>query len=180
MMQALERRGLRGQVFLWTDDNLSNRYFWDYLTGDNIAYMSAFPLYSRVGCFKGFDECSFTFNTGADPTHFESQFDIFQDLLRLGFAMYAYATFTTPTIQDLDHQMKRFVDRLQRIHPNLPLRTIPLKIHPFTATELRSTDLHREATHNQRIAFHVWETELAKRFSAVQLAKPFDEVDLRN
>lgn len=180
MMQALERRGLRGQVFLWTDDNLSNRYFWDYLTDDNRAYMSEFPLYSRVGCFKGFDECSFTFNTGADPERFAAQFDIFQDLLRAKFAMYAYATFTTPTIQDLDHQMKRFVDRLQRIHPNLPLRTIPLRIHPFTATQMRSTALHGEATQNQIFAFHAWETELAKRFSTVELTKPFDEVDLGN
>lgn len=140
--------------------------------------MLAFPQYSRVGCFKGFDETSFVFNTGTDAQQYGAQFDVFRDLLRLGFNMYAYATFTTPTTNNLGPLMMRFIDSLQRIHPNLPLRTIPVRIHPFTTTQLRTTELHGAAARNQIEAYAAWETELAKRFSPIGLRKPFDEVHL--
>src|SRR5947209_7007759 len=52
-MEALEECGRAGNVFLWSDDNLSNRYFWKYLTREQRRYIAGFPNYAHVGCFKG-------------------------------------------------------------------------------------------------------------------------------
>src|SRR3982750_636627 len=53
MMDSLERRGLSGSVFLWSDDNLSNDYFWRYLDQATRDRVAAYPGYARVCCFKG-------------------------------------------------------------------------------------------------------------------------------
>ena len=124
MMESLQRNNLMDKVFLWSDDNLSTRFFWQFLTGSQRHYIASFPKYSRVGCFKGYDGVSFSFNTKADPVHFTKQFEIFQELLNEGFDMYAYTTFTSPPHDGLRESMSQFVDKLQAIHPNLPLRTV--------------------------------------------------------
>ena len=36
MMEALIDRGLSNHVYLWSDDNLSNDFFWKYLTEEQI------------------------------------------------------------------------------------------------------------------------------------------------
>lgn len=125
-MEALERRGLAGKVFLWSDDNLSGRYFWTYLSREQRSYAARFPKYARVGCFKGYDEASFAFNTRASADLFTQQFEVYRDLLQEGFDMYAYATFTALPHPHVGQAMARFVDKLQAIHRNLPLRTVPL------------------------------------------------------
>jgi hypothetical protein len=53
MMEELKQRGLSEKVYLWSDDNLSNDYFWRYLTDDQRAAIKAYPKYGRVACFKG-------------------------------------------------------------------------------------------------------------------------------
>ena len=67
MMRELTGRGLAEQVYLWSDDNLSNDYFWRYLTDDDRRLISSYRNYGKVCCFKGFDRQSFAFNTNADP-----------------------------------------------------------------------------------------------------------------
>lgn len=68
-MEALTRRGIENSVYVWSDDNLSNDYLWHYLDSKQVARLAAFPNYGRVGCFKGFDERSFAFNTKAAPSY---------------------------------------------------------------------------------------------------------------
>lgn len=125
MMAELRSRGLERSVYLWSDDNLSNDYFWRYLTDSNRELVSSFHNYGRVCCFKGFNAESFTFNTRAAPELFDRQFDLMRRLLMLGIDLYAYATFTTPIPHGIDDSMKRFVDRLQELDANLPLRIAP-------------------------------------------------------
>jgi len=36
MMEELNNRGLTDKVYLWSDDNLSNDYFWKYLSDAEI------------------------------------------------------------------------------------------------------------------------------------------------
>jgi uncharacterized Fe-S cluster-containing radical SAM superfamily protein len=178
MMEAMIQKGLAGKVFLWSDDNLSTRFLWDYLSNEQIDFMVNFPLYSRVGCFKGCDAESFVFNTKAGPKQFEEQFSIFKDLLGLGFDMYAYATFTFPKKTDISYVMREFVDRLQYIHPKLPLRTIPLKISLFSAMKTRVTRNMKISLDNQEIAYDAWYSELTKRFTNEELATPYDDISL--
>lgn len=165
IMEALHERGLAGKIFLWSDDNLSTRFFWDVLEPRQRQYIAHFPKYCRVGCFKGYDTRSFSFNTLAAPEIFERQFEIYRDLLHEGFDMYAYVTFTALPHNNVVDAMKRFVDKLQGIHNNLPLRMVPLKIEKFTPTTGRIKAEHDTAIAFQHEVHHAWVEQLKERFS---------------
>ncbi|MGH3852689.1 MAG: hypothetical protein ACRDR6_04160 [Pseudonocardiaceae bacterium] len=81
MMAELSRRGLAGSVYLWSDDNLSNDFFWRYLSPTQRREVTGYRNYGRVCCFKGFNADSFAFNTKADQTLFDRQFELFARLL---------------------------------------------------------------------------------------------------
>lgn len=179
MMEALQSRGLAGKIFLWSDDNLSNWYFWKYLTPRQRTYVASFPSYSRVACFKGYDETSFAFNTLAAPELFEQQLRIFRRLVDEGLDMYAYVTFTSPPQREMPLLVRRFVDKLQEIHPNLPLRTVPLKIEAFTPTQTRMKSEHREAMQFQHEVVAAWKEELVARFPDAVRSIPICDVSLR-
>ncbi len=167
-MQLLRERELEGIVYLWSDDNLSTDYFWTQLSEKDRELVATFRGYGRVGCFKGFDALSFSFNTKASPDLFNRQFELMRRFVRAGIDIYAYATFTTPTPNGIEDSMKRFVDRLQDIAPNLPLRTIPLKIFPFRVVENRLSvnSPHLVAIEHQKVAIAAWRQELETRFSS--------------
>ncbi len=175
-MESLKDNNLEGRVFLWSDDNLSNRYFWKFLTNAQREKIARFPKYSRVACFKGFDEASFSFNTLAVPELFHQQFEIYRDLLKEGLDMYAYVTFTAEPQKGLENKMERFVDKLQTIHPNLPLRTVPLEIEVFTRTQGRIKRCHEMALAFQYEVHHAWVEQLNRRFSKAERNLPICEI----
>jgi len=178
MMEALIQKGLEKDVFLWNDDNLSVDFFKRFLSDNQISRMIEYPKYARVGCFKGFDPSSFSFNTSAPPEKYNAQFDVFSSVLEYGFDMYAYVTFTSEKTNDLQLRMSSFVDRLQKIHPNMPLRTVPLKIEAFSPTKLRMTDTRRKALQNQYVVHREWCCVLESRFSERERLLPIDKVSL--
>jgi len=145
IMTELERRGLSERVYLWSDDNLSNDYSFQYLSSAEREYIKRYPKYGRVACFKGIDEESFAFNTAADKKLFGEQFNLFRRLVELDLDIYAYVTLTTPNRESAESSLRSFIDRLQAIHPLLPLRTVPLEILPFTPVSgrLKWTPLSR-------------------------------------
>jgi len=51
MMTELRERGLEETVYLWSDDNLSNDYFWRYLTEADHELIASYKNYGRVCCF---------------------------------------------------------------------------------------------------------------------------------
>ena len=109
----------------------------------------------RVGCFKGYDESSFSFDTRAAPALFQRQFDLFTRLMESGFDMYGYITLTTPTA-DIG-QASHLLDRLQTIAPLLPLRVVPLEIAEFGPITSRLDSDTRSALSNQELAgIHAW------------------------
>ena len=136
-MRELPKRNLDRKVYLWSDDNLSNDYFWRYLSPEDIKTVKTFRNYGKVCCFKGYDAASFAFNTAAEPELFERQLQLFGRYLSLGIDLYAYATFTSPSDRDVASKMSVFVDRLQEITPNLPLRVVPLEIREFAPVTRR-------------------------------------------
>jgi hypothetical protein len=74
--------------------------------------------------------------------------------------------------------IKRFVDKLQTIHHNLPLRTVPLKIELYTPNRRRMS-----SNTNQALAFQVevhaaWREELERRFSSREREFPIAMVSL--
>lgn len=178
MMNALTERGLAESVYLWSDDNLSNDYFWQYLTEADRKTITNYRNYGRVSCFKGFNPESFTFNTLAAPDLFEQQFALMGRLLKLGVDQYAYATFTTPSSQDIADDMRRFVDKLQALDRNLPLRTVPLEIQQYTPMESRIRSVHEEAIQYQYLAIEAWQRELESRFTDEERMVNISDVSL--
>jgi len=96
-----------------------------------------------------------------------------------GLNMYGYATFTTPDRSDIKHRMSRFVDRLQQIHSNLPLRIVPLEVQVFTPTTGRIRPEHLVALNVQREAIEEWNHQLSMRFTDAERAQSIDRVMLQ-
>jgi uncharacterized Fe-S cluster-containing radical SAM superfamily protein len=164
MIDECARRGLLGHVYFWIDDNLSNDFLFKFLSEYEIARMVSIPNLSRMGCFKGFDEESFSFTTLAEPSHFDRQFETAKRIISAGFRFYAYATFTASHLRGVEAKMRAFVDRLQSAHELLPLWTTPLKIHNFAVTRTRLDRERSDSMVNQFTAFKIWDEELARRF----------------
>lgn len=164
MMSELLDRGLEKEIYLWSDDNLSTDYFWRFLSEKQREMIAAYPKYGRVCCFKGFNSESFAFNTLAAPGLFDRQFDLMQRLLTTGIDLYAYATFTAPSDKNIEDDMRRFIDRLQALDENLPLRIVPLQIEVFTPVQKRLDQEKMRALDIQRLAVEAWQNELEHRF----------------
>lgn len=158
-------RGLGAEMYLWSDDNLSTDFLWRYLSRKEIGRLASYENHGRVGCFKGFDDYSFTFNTGAARELFRVQFSLMRRLVESGFDVYGYVTLTTDRDRNLDSLMADFVDRLQsEIHPLFPLRTIPQRIMEFTPTRRRTDARRQKALEIQDEAAYLWQEEINKRF----------------
>jgi uncharacterized Fe-S cluster-containing radical SAM superfamily protein len=180
-IQALIRRGLQSSIYVWSDDNLSNDYLWRFLRPHEIAELAKFKGYGRVGCFKGFDQESFSFNTKADPMLFDQQFVLMRRLVEAGFDVYGYATFTSPTERHINARMRDFVDQLQeKVHPIFPLRTVPLHISVFTPTAGRMGPEQSRALQIQEIAVEAWTSELRRRYADDTISKAITEQTLDN
>lgn len=176
-MRALSERGISESTYLWSDDNLSTDYLWRYLPDDDIALLGTYKNYGRAVCFKGFDEDSFVLNTAAAPANFSQQFEIARRLLDVGIDMYAYVTLTTTTAEsDIPRLVTRFVDRLQNVHENLPLRTVPLRVETYGPVEGRMRPDHVIALQRQVTAVEAWNSEIEGRFSLDARALSITEV----
>lgn len=179
-MRALRDVGLANSTYVWVDDNLSNDYFWRYLSDEDIQLVANWPNFGRVGCFKGYDQESFAFNTAASPDLFERQFDLFARHLALGVDCYGYVTLTGPDPATMADAMPRFFDRLQGVHELLPLRTIPLEIALWGPVHARMTGPRQQSLDVQRRAAEAWNAELAMRFPADLRETPIHLIPLRS
>lgn len=181
MMEALRSRGLDRSTYLWTDDNLSTTYLFDKLTKDERMLLRSYQNYGRVCCFKGFDSYSFAFNTKAAESDYEQQFKIMRRLLDLGLDIYGYVTLTSPRSAGVAAGVRTFVDRLQDLDPNLPLRTVPLEIRMFSpvGARLAANDERQISMGVQQDAIASWNEEIEKRFEPAMRARPISAVPLR-
>jgi hypothetical protein len=179
MMEALAAAGLDQTTYLWSDDNLSTTYLFDKLSPDDLKRMLGYRNYGRVCCFKGFDARSFAFNTRAVGSDFDLQFEIMRRLLDLGLDLYGYATFTASDANKIDAAMRVFVDRLQALDPNLPLRVVPLEIREFSPVTPRMNEARQESLVVQQAAIAAWQRELESRFPARLRSLGIADVPLR-
>ena len=178
MAREIQRRGMESGVYLWSDDSLSSGYISERLSEKDARALAEMPNSGRVGCFKGYSAKSFAFNTNAAPCLFDRQFEIMGRLVSWGFDVYGYVTLTTPNTARVAEEVRDFMDRLQRIHPNLPLRTIPLRICAFTPTRRRLNKTREEAMMFQQQAVEAWLSVLEERFSAHARSMPVHLVPL--
>lgn len=164
MMEAVEKKGLRGKLAIWSDDNLSSDFFWTFLNADQRKYVANFPGYTRTVCIKGFDAAGFTANTGAPEFLFERQLQLLQRLVDEGFRLEIYLTMLD--IPRPSDQAAAAIDsllvRLASIHPSLPSRVVPLKIHPFGNMLGRATGRRLSTLGVQVERFKLWRSRLAQ------------------
>ncbi len=180
MMSACRKAGIAERVYLWSDDNLSNDYFWTRLSDEDRALMDSYQMYGKVCCFKGFDERSFGFNTKAEPELFSRQFDLMRRLLdQTQLDLYAYVTLTTPHPDGIAEGVANFVDRLQELDPMLPLRTVPLQIVVFTPVKERVGVEQERALQLQDEAVEAWQHQLRVRFGDDERKRHISDVSLR-
>lgn len=179
MMNEVRARGLESEIYLWSDDNLSNDYFWRFLSDEEREVIAGYNNYGRVCCFKGFNAESFAFNTLAEPALFNRQFELMGRLLTAGIDLYAYATITSPSAEGIRDDVGRFMDRLQSLDENLPLRTVPLEVEVFTPVQNRLDEVKRQALKNQWIAVEAWQREMERRFRSEDRALNIADVPLR-
>jgi uncharacterized Fe-S cluster-containing radical SAM superfamily protein len=179
MLTEIELRDLGKEVYLWSDDNLSNDYYFSKLSDQDRHVIESARGYGKVCCLKGFDQASFAFNTGAEPESFDLQLKILDRLLKeTPIDIYCYSTFTTPSATRIDGLMSIFVDRLQEIDPLLPLRVVPLEITEFSPVFPRISDAHVRALDVQQEAIRSWRAEIDSRFSAVEKTMEICDVHL--
>ncbi len=164
-LNSIEERGLSKDIYVWSDDNLSCDFLFRYLSVTNIHRILKHRNYGRVGCFKGFNGYSFTFNTRADRGGFAQQFYNMGSIVKAGFDVYGYATFTSDRDANLARDISDFIDRIQsEIHPLFPLRTIPQRVFKFSPTGTRMNSRHYRALEIQNDVVQAWQEELVKRF----------------
>jgi uncharacterized Fe-S cluster-containing radical SAM superfamily protein len=180
MMEAIIEKGLEKKIYLWSDDNLSCDYLYKYLNNEQLQLMSTYKMYSRVCCFKGIDKQTFSLNTRAKPDLFEKQIEIFKSLLELNLDLYCYITLTAPSITNFNLVIPNFLDLIQEIDENLPLKIVPLQIFKYTPVNSRINGNYTDMLNGQFLAIKVWEMELTKRFSLEQLKLPITDVILKN
>lgn len=172
----IHKRNLDKKIYLWSDDNLSTDFLWQFLKKEDVNRLASYKNYGRVGCFKGFDENSFSFNTNAEPDLFRTQFTLMRRLVESGFDVYGYATFTSDQGKNLDSRMADFIDLLQsKVHPIFPLRTIPQRILEFSPTKERVKAEEQKALEIQNEAIQLWQKELEKRYPLKIRQKPIYE-----
>jgi uncharacterized Fe-S cluster-containing radical SAM superfamily protein len=180
MMQALKERGLDQKIYLWSDDNLSNDYLWQFLNDEQIDLMSSYKMYSRVSCFKGIDEQSFSLNTKARPELFSNQIDLCRKLLHINLDLYCYITLTAPTNTNFELAVPKFLDSVQSIDEMLPLRILPLRVFDsYSPVASRMNDTFKDMINGQHVAIEIWKKELIKRYSSEEISLPITEVKLK-
>lgn len=164
---ALEQREQREKVHVWIDDNLTSFNYWTYLTKKERQFISDTPNHCRAVCFKGFDQESFQFTTLAKADFFERQFQVAQRYVDEAIKLYGYVTFTTDQSSNHSDVIERFVDRLQCVSEDLPLRVIPLRIVKFHAMRPRLLNERADALRIQEEVFEIWNSTLQTRFGKV-------------
>jgi uncharacterized Fe-S cluster-containing radical SAM superfamily protein len=178
LMKALRERQLDQSTYLWSDDNLSNDFFWRFLSEEDRHVVSTFKNFGKVGCFKGYSADSFSFNTRTPSAFFDRQFEVMSRWLRTGVDLYAYCILTAPDCTQVAEQMPRFVDALQRLNKNLPLRTVPLRVVEFSPMKRLLDPTRMAALRCQWRALEAWRTEIDRRFTAEERMRNIADVPL--
>ena len=180
MMESIKRRGMADSIYLWSDDNLSNFLFFSELTSKERNAVSSYKNYGRVCCLKGYSKESFAFNTRTQDELFNTQFQILHRLIHeTEIDLYGYVTFTTNCIENIEIEMKNFVDRLQSISTNFPLRIIPLQISEFSVINSRMDSSKQKSLELQRSVLDAWQKEIEKRFDKSMTIKNVEDVAIR-
>jgi uncharacterized Fe-S cluster-containing radical SAM superfamily protein len=177
MVRALAAKSYGNRIFLRSEDNLSGALLTETLDASDLRILRE-ARYSRIGCFKGFDAESFSFNTKAVPSGFDRQFEVARDIISAGIDFFAYVTLTGPRTEDIAAKVADFMDRLQDVHPLLPLRVVPLKVTPSSTWPQPGSPVAADAGRTEIEALSRWTAEIVRRIPAATRSLPMEEISL--
>lgn len=160
-MDAIEERGCKSAVYLWSDDNLSTDLLLHRSSRSLLERLQAYGRgYGKACCIKGFDAESFAFNTAAEGSGFEEQLRILKGYSKTGLDLHLYVTFTAPPRSRDKDLMKRFIEQLRAIREDFPERIVPLFVDEFTAMRGRVNPSRAVALDHQWRLLDTWRASL--------------------
>jgi uncharacterized Fe-S cluster-containing radical SAM superfamily protein len=153
---------LQDRIFLWIDCNLSTGdFFWKYLSKSQIKRIRNFKNLGICCCYKGFDEESFYYNTGADPVFFGEQFKMHRRLFEEGLDVYSYiypvSIFPIESDGHAKSKIDNFIGLMQKeVSYFSPLRMAVPAIKIYSANENRITAEKRKILSYQDKIRNLW------------------------
>jgi uncharacterized Fe-S cluster-containing radical SAM superfamily protein len=151
------------RLHIRSEDNLCNDFLWRFLSAKEVGELARSPLYTRIGCFKGFDSESFGDVVG-NGFKFDDQLTCAARLIRDGFDPFYYATFSPSSAERLEARIRIFFEQLLGISDSLPLRVIPLLLRRTENWKpRRGVTFERKAEYND-MANQVWFALIQENF----------------
>jgi len=169
----IEKRDLK--LYVWIDTNLSMTKYLENIEGDLRSIMKKRNV-GAVGCFKGFCKEDFSILTGAEPKFYEKQFEAAKLFLNWKTDFYVYLPALTYN-DDVEKKAKEFVQRLQELNKNLPLRVemLIIKDYPGAVINIREkTNQGRPMpTIDQKLVFELWYNKLLPKLYSKEMLNKF-------
>ncbi|MBN2203293.1 MAG: radical SAM protein [Candidatus Aenigmarchaeota archaeon] len=168
-------------TYLWIDTNLSATKHMENVENELKDVLKRRNV-GVTGCFKGTCKEDFSLITGAQQSFFDDQFKAAKLFLDWKTDLYVYL----PALvygNSVEQKIDGFVNMLQALNKNLPLRVEMLIIHEYPAAkrnmELKSKEKRPIPLTDQRKVFDSWYNKiLPKYYSKEMLSKFCCEVPL--
>jgi uncharacterized Fe-S cluster-containing radical SAM superfamily protein len=169
----IEKREL--ELYLWIDTNLSMTKYLEKIESDLKSIMQRRNV-GVVGCFKGFCKEDFSILVGAEPKFYEKQFESARLFLDWKTDFYVYL----PALiykNDVENKTKGFIQRLQDLNKNLPLRVEMLIIKDYPGAVINIQEKTKQGRPmpqvNQKIVFDIWYNKLIPKLYSKEMLNKF-------
>lgn len=163
------------QIYLWIDTNLSTTKYLERFEGDLRSILRKRNV-GVVGCFKGICKEDFSIITGADPRFYSNQSETAKMLIELGADFYLYLPALIYENQ-IEQRIRNFMEGLQQLNKNLPLRTevLVIKDYPGAKKNMEEKDKHGRPMpkNDQRLFFDVWYNKILPKYYSKDLLEKF-------
>lgn len=157
----LKKRNLDKEIYFWIDTNLSTRKILEEFESE-LREMFKEKNVGIVGCFKGTCGEDFEILTGRTQKFYKKQFECTEFLMDLKADLYLYlpALVYGKDLKEVREKLEFFIENLEKINKNLPLRTEMLVIIDYPQAienRLRCEKIGRPWPKiNQKDVFEIW------------------------
>lgn len=169
----IEKRDLN--VYLWIDTNLSTTIYLEKIESDLKDIVRRRNV-GVVGCFKGVSKEDFSTITGAEPKFYEKQFESARLFLDWKTDFYVYL----PALiykDDVENKAKDFIQRLQELNKNLPLRVEMLIIKDYPGAVINIKEKAKQGRPmpktDQKLFFDLWYNKLLPKYYSKDMLSKF-------
>lgn len=164
------------ELYLWIDTNLSTI---EIIKKQKVEMSKILKEKNAgiVGCFKGTCKKDFSVITGANPEFYKEQFETAKLLIDLGADFYIYIPAYVYNEQEAEEKLEKFLNKLQKINKNLPLRMEMLEVEDFPTAKINFELAKKEGRAipqtDQKIVFDLWYNKLLPKYYSKRELKKF-------